>query len=64
MDKTYKIEFCWLTSLPTTIVFDGKEKQLTTLSTIVKGKNVPNILDRLQGTDTKLISCINKIREC
>lgn len=64
MDRVYKIEFCWLTSLPNKIIFDGEEKPLTTLVTQVRGSSVPNILDRLKGTDTKLISCINKIKEC
>ena len=64
MDKRYKIEFCWATVLPTKIVFDGEERVITSLVTQVKGENVPNMLDRLKGTDAKLISCINTIREC
>jgi len=64
MDKAHRIEFCWLTTLPNKIVFDGKEQEFTTLSVIVKGTGVPNILDRMKGTDTKLISCINRIKEC
>ena len=64
MDKVYKIEFCWLTTLPNKIVFDGVEKELTSLTTQVRGSSVPNVLDRMRGTDTKLISCINKVKEC
>ena len=69
MDKVYEIEFCWMTALPATVVFDGETKHIH-LNTKgakvvhVKGTTVPNILDRLVGTDTKLISCINRIKPC
>lgn len=69
MDKTYEVEFCWLTVLPASIISDGKKVPITMTTSgkkvaKVKGNTVPNVLDRLKGTDTKLISCINKIKEC
>ena len=69
MDKIYEVEFCWLTALPAKVVFDGQDKGIT-MSRLgkktvkLKGTSVPNLLDRMKGTDAKLISCINKIKEC
>jgi len=69
MDKVYDVEFCWLTQLPATVIFDGDIKDITLSSagkkTVrLKGQNVTNVLDRMKGTDTKLVSCINKVKEC
>lgn len=69
MDKIYEVEFCWLTKLPALVVFDGTTKDITARhdgrkTVVLTGKNVPNVLDRMRGTDTKLVSCINRIKEC
>lgn len=64
MDKNFKVEFCWATQLPNMIVFDGQEVTLTSNTILLKGSSQINMLDRMKGTDPKLVSCINKIRQC
>lgn len=45
-------------------MFDGEIKELNSRTILLKGENVPNLLDRMKGTETTLISCINTIKEC
>lgn len=62
--KNYKVTFCWATKLPTKLVVRGEETNLLTNTVILKGEDTLDMLNSLKGTDTKLISCINTIKEC
>jgi hypothetical protein len=64
MDKVFKVEFCWATVLPNKIVFDGQEVILTSSTILLKGNDRVDMISRMRGTDTKLISCINTIKQC
>ena len=64
MDKYFNIRFCWAVRLPIQIIYDSKPIEVTKYVQLVKAKNQMDVLNKLKGTDTKIIGDIKSITEC
>lgn len=64
MDNTYKLRFCILREYPLHIMYDGKQIIVDRKGILLKAKTQSELLSRLKGTDSKVISDIRSIVLC
>lgn len=68
--KQFRIKFCWAQEFPLTIVLDNQEKivpETNNRTIAIFGSledDIPDLLQRLKGTDPRVISNINSISIC
>ncbi len=60
----YEIKFCWAMKLPKIIYIDGISTELTKRELKIKASSGGEAIRKLKGTDTKILSMINTVREC
>ena len=64
MEKLHEIKFCWAQPLPITLIYKGEVKVFTSSKARLLAESHTDMLKKLKGTDAKIISNINSIREC
>jgi len=61
--RAFKIVFCWATPTPIPITYKGDDLLIDCKYFIVYANSQRNVIEDLKGTDSKIISNINKIIE-
>jgi hypothetical protein len=64
MGKYFNIRFCWAMRLPVYIVYDSETVQVTKYTHLAKAETQQDVLNKLKGTDSKIIGDIKSITEC
>lgn len=60
--KRFRVRLCRGQQLPFTYIYNGEEQKATDTILILSAFSTQDVLNRLQGTSTKVISNINSIR--